>query len=65
MLTRYLHLCFSKAHLDKALESAKLEVPPTAKAWDAERLYEKRLLGAMAKDKCERISPCLYYFLET
>jgi cohesin complex subunit SA-1/2 len=42
---------FSKAHLDKALEQTKLEVPATAKAWDAERLYDKRLLGAMAKDK--------------
>ncbi|KAF8314489.1 hypothetical protein DL93DRAFT_2097241 [Clavulina sp. PMI_390] len=40
-----------KSHLDKALDDSKLEVPPTAKAWDAERLYEKRLLGAMAKDK--------------
>jgi cohesin complex subunit SA-1/2 len=48
-------LLFSKAHLDKALEQAKLEVPPTAKAWDAERLYDKRLLGAMIKDKCTRL----------
>lgn len=44
-------LLYSKSHLDKALEDAKLEVPPTAKSWDAERLYEKRLIGAMAKDK--------------
>lgn len=39
--------------MDKALESVKLEVPPTAKIWDAQRLYDKRLVGAMAKDKSE------------
>jgi len=30
----------SKAHLDKTLEQAELEVPSTAKAWDAERLLD-------------------------
>jgi hypothetical protein len=36
-------------------------VPATAKAWDAERLYDKRLLGAMAKDKCTRLDLGFFY----
>ncbi|KAF8337116.1 uncharacterized protein EI90DRAFT_3044949 [Cantharellus anzutake] len=40
-----------KSHLDKTLEASSLEIPPTSRGWDAARLYEKRLISAMSKDK--------------
>ncbi len=41
----------SKSHLDKTLEASRLEIPPTARGWDAARQYEKRLVTAMSKDR--------------
>ncbi|EIN14604.1 hypothetical protein PUNSTDRAFT_140847 [Punctularia strigosozonata HHB-11173 SS5] len=40
-----------KAHLDQIIAQAKLEISPTAKAWEAARAYEKRLSTAMSKEK--------------
>lgn len=37
--------------MDKALEDAKIEVAPTAKVWEAQRLYDKRLVNASSKEK--------------
>ncbi|KAF9463277.1 hypothetical protein BDZ94DRAFT_636599 [Collybia nuda] len=40
-----------KAHMDQVLAQAKLEVSPTSKAWEPQRMYEKRLTTVMSKDK--------------
>ncbi|KAH6910734.1 cohesin subunit [Coprinopsis sp. MPI-PUGE-AT-0042] len=40
-----------KAHMDQAFEQAKIEVPATAKDWEPQRSYEKRLDSAMTKEK--------------
>lgn len=37
--------------MDQVLAQAKLEVSPTAKAWEPQRAYEKRLTTVMSKDK--------------
>lgn len=39
----------SKAHLDQTLAQSKIAVPATAKAWDAYRVYEKRLQASKEK----------------
>ncbi|KAI3476904.1 hypothetical protein L1887_61495 [Cichorium endivia] len=38
-----------KSAMDRAFRAANVQVPPTAKAWDAHRSYEKRLLKIAAK----------------
>ncbi|KAF7439987.1 hypothetical protein PC9H_000324 [Pleurotus ostreatus] len=40
-----------KAHMDQALAQAKLEASPSARLWEPQRAYEKRLSTAMSKDK--------------
>ncbi|KAG8859678.1 hypothetical protein FRB96_004252 [Tulasnella sp. 330] len=40
-----------QSHLANALASAKIEVSPSAKAWEPLRTYEKRLLTAVSKGK--------------
>lgn len=40
-----------QTHLADALESAKIEVSPSAKAWEPLRTYQKRLLAAASKGK--------------
>lgn len=42
---------YSKAHLEQVLAQAKVEVLPTAKAWDAYRAYDKRLTTGKDKGK--------------
>lgn len=36
--------------MDQVLAQGKLEVPPTAKAWEPQRAYERRLTAVMSKD---------------
>ncbi|EIW79750.1 hypothetical protein CONPUDRAFT_106434 [Coniophora puteana RWD-64-598 SS2] len=43
-----------KAHMDQLLAQNKLEVPPSAKMWEPQRAYEKRLQSAMNKDKARK-----------
>nr|WJN25059.1 sister chromatid cohesion subunit [Sporisorium sorghi] len=38
-----------KSAMDRAFRAANVQIPPTAKAWDAHRSYEKRLLKIAAK----------------
>nr|WJN25054.1 sister chromatid cohesion subunit [Moesziomyces parantarcticus] len=38
-----------KSSMDRAFRAANVQVPPAAKAWDAHRSYEKRLLKIAAK----------------
>ncbi len=38
-----------KSAMDRAYRAANVTIPPTAKAWDAHRSYEKRLLKIAAK----------------
>ncbi|RDB23493.1 Cohesin subunit psc3 [Hypsizygus marmoreus] len=40
-----------KAHMDQVLAQAKVEVSPTSKVWEPQRLYEKRLTAALSKEK--------------
>ncbi|KAF8624731.1 hypothetical protein AX17_007062 [Amanita inopinata Kibby_2008] len=40
-----------KTYMNQALAQAKLEPSPTAKVWEAQGAYEKRLSSAMSKDK--------------
>lgn len=39
--------------MDQALAQAKLEASPSARLWEPQRAYEKRLSTAMSKDKGE------------
>jgi cohesin complex subunit SA-1/2 len=39
-----------KAHMDQALELAKVEILPNLKLWEPQRAYEKRLSTIMAKE---------------
>nr|WJN25055.1 sister chromatid cohesion subunit [Pseudozyma flocculosa] len=38
-----------KSAMDRAFRAANVQIPPTSKAWDAHRSYEKRLLKIAAK----------------
>ncbi|SPO27520.1 related to Nuclear cohesin complex subunit [Ustilago trichophora] len=38
-----------KSAMDRAYRAANVQIPPTSKAWDAHRSYEKRLLKIAAK----------------
>ncbi|TFK29563.1 hypothetical protein FA15DRAFT_632012 [Coprinopsis marcescibilis] len=40
-----------KAHMDQAFEQAKVDVPSTAKDWEPQRAYERRLDVLMTKEK--------------
>ncbi|KAG6913621.1 hypothetical protein DXG01_005518 [Tephrocybe rancida] len=40
-----------KAHMDQVLAQAKIEASPTSKAWEPQRMYKKRLMIAMSKEK--------------
>ncbi|EAU84056.2 cohesin subunit [Coprinopsis cinerea okayama7 len=40
-----------KAHMDQVFEQSKIEVPPTAKDWEPQRSYERRLDNLMTKEK--------------
>ncbi|KAL5478298.1 IRR1 [Sanghuangporus weigelae] len=40
-----------KAHLDQDLAMLHIEIPPTSKAWEPYRAYEKRLSTASTKEK--------------
>ncbi|EGO01292.1 hypothetical protein SERLA73DRAFT_87834, partial [Serpula lacrymans var. lacrymans S7.3] len=40
-----------KAHMDQVVAQSKIEIPPTSKAWEPQRAYEKRLTSIMSKDK--------------
>ncbi|KAF9232626.1 hypothetical protein BU15DRAFT_90603 [Melanogaster broomeanus] len=38
-----------KAHMDQLINDAKIEVKPTAKVWEPQRTYEKKLVSIMHK----------------
>lgn len=37
--------------MDQALKDAELEIPTTAKAWEPQRAYDKRLVTLASKDQ--------------
>jgi len=40
--------------MDQVFAEAKIEIAPTSKVWEPERVYEKRLTAIMAKDNRKR-----------
>ncbi|KDR77313.1 hypothetical protein GALMADRAFT_267467 [Galerina marginata CBS 339.88] len=42
-----------KAHMDQVLAEAKVEISPSSKLWEPQRVYEKRLTAIMSKDNAQ------------
>ncbi|KAI6041487.1 hypothetical protein EDC04DRAFT_2565548 [Pisolithus marmoratus] len=40
-----------KAHMDQCIAQNKIEIPPTSKLWESQRIYEKRLSSILTKGK--------------
>ncbi|KAI6128214.1 hypothetical protein EDD16DRAFT_1550109 [Pisolithus croceorrhizus] len=40
-----------KAHMDQCFAQSKIEIPPTSKLWEPQRMYEKKLSSILTKGK--------------